>query len=87
MGYNRGEKVRNRGLGVPYNNVKYYMKKRNISAEELAKRTGIPKSSIYSYMRDNSIPKLEDAVLIADTLYLSVYDLFYREPGLNSLRF
>ena len=57
-------------------NLEYLLEQRGWSQKDLAKRTGIPQSSICRYIAYNTIPNAIVALKIACALYVQVEDLF-----------
>ncbi len=55
--------------------------RKGVSARELAKRTGISKSTIYNYEDGSIYPPLDKLYLIAKALGVEIGDLYDLEDG------
>lgn len=58
------------------NNLKVVMWKKRIDQKSLAELTGLSRTTITMIANDNTIPKLDNAYLIAEALGVTVYDIW-----------
>ncbi|MBR6705288.1 MAG: helix-turn-helix domain-containing protein [Clostridia bacterium] len=50
----------------------YALEKREVGVEELSKRTGIGKKTLYGYLIGDRLPRYESLISIARTLHISL---------------
>lgn len=62
------------------NNIKFYRKKKGISQEELAARSGVSRTTL-SYLETGKQKDITNSTMhnIADALGYSVYTIFFKE--------
>ena len=57
------------------NNLKYYLKERGMTQEQLSKDSGVAKSQISDYINVKTIPNLPAVINISRTFGIKVSDL------------
>ncbi|MEK5139051.1 helix-turn-helix transcriptional regulator [Priestia sp. FSL W8-0001] len=61
------------------NNIDHYIKESGMSKKFIAAKLGISVNQLFAWRKGNVLPPVDKAMLLAELLNCSVYDLFQRE--------